>query len=154
MQEVMQEVWLCNKPCRISAVWKELPWIPRPPAVEWSLWHTNPCPCSRTERGSAALLPVPLWVTISPQPRNGLLPKTNNQNTTEKQLPGVTVERSSCWRRQNRFQLQKYYSLRKQKLTVLNSLHKKYLPFFLTCIWLISTYSTIYVACIRKCNDC
>lgn len=81
----------------------------------------------------------------------------NNQNTTEKQLPGVTVERSICQRREhhrNRFHLQKYCSLRKPKLSVLSSLHKKYPPFFLTCIWLITTYSTIYVACIRKCNDC
>lgn len=118
--------------------------------------HKSPDHVSILSGAQGVLRPVLLLNTITPQSRNGLLPKP--VKTQLENAAGVTVERSICWRRQqhmNKFQLQEYCSLRKQKLSVLNSLHKKYPPsFFLTCMWLITTYSTKYYLCIRKCNDC
>lgn len=47
----------------------------------------------------------------------------------------------------DKFQLQKYCSLRQQKLSILNSLHFKNPPsFFLTCISLLILINTIYIS--------
>jgi len=76
------------------------------PALTSRVPQPGCCGC----RAGKALLPVPVWIAVSLESKNGLQLKTNKQNTTEKQLPEVAVKRSICQRRQqriNRVQLQK-----------------------------------------------